>query len=141
MPSGQWWDYAVKHIPNLLLVYRETPTKIFNQGIEFPEHRSDVTRVEAIVMLGVYERTWFQNLVFENFFSSTVVHIATTGRRKIDLLSKLCNSLQTGTRWLVEKHHHPLLKLGFREDLKLENHPTPSPPPLKLGFRVVYAQE
>lgn len=54
MPSGQWWDYAVKHIPNLLLVYRETPTMIFNQGIEFPEHRSDVTRVEAIVMLGLY---------------------------------------------------------------------------------------
>ena len=70
MPSGQWWDYAVKHIPNLLLVYRETPTKIFNQGIEYPEHRSDVTRVEAIVMLGVYGRTLFQNPVFENTFKS-----------------------------------------------------------------------
>ena len=53
MPTGQWWDYAVKHIPNLLMVYRETPQKIFNIKIRIPEHRSDVMRLEAIVALGM----------------------------------------------------------------------------------------
>ena len=54
MPTGEWWEYALKHIPNLVMVYRETPTKIFNQNITIPEHRSDVTRVEAILMIGKF---------------------------------------------------------------------------------------
>ena len=54
MPTGQWWDYAVKHIPNLVMVYRETPETIFNKIIEFPEHKSDITRLEAILALGLY---------------------------------------------------------------------------------------
>ena len=52
LPTGQWWDYAVKHIPNLLMVYRETPTKIFNKTIKIPEHKSDITRLEAVLVLG-----------------------------------------------------------------------------------------
>ena len=54
MPTGQWWDYVVKHIPNLVMVYRETPETIFNKIIEFPEHKSDITRLEAILAIGLY---------------------------------------------------------------------------------------
>ena len=54
MPTGQWWDYALKHIPNLVMVYRETPETIFYKIIEFPEHKSDITRLEAILALGLY---------------------------------------------------------------------------------------
>ena len=54
MPTGQWWDYAVKHIPNLVMVYRETPQKIFNTTIKIPEHKCDITRLEAILALGLY---------------------------------------------------------------------------------------
>ena len=53
MPTGQWWDYVVKHVPNLLMVYRETPQKIFNTTIKIPEHKSDITRLEAVVTLGI----------------------------------------------------------------------------------------
>ncbi len=54
MPRGKWWDYAVKHIPNLLMVYRETPKSIFNTTIEIPEHKSDITRLESVLMLGMF---------------------------------------------------------------------------------------
>ena len=56
MPVGQWWDYAVKHIPNLVMVYRETPQKIFNTTIKIPEHKSDITRLEAVLVLGKFHR-------------------------------------------------------------------------------------
>ena len=52
MPFGQWWDYAVRHIPDLLMVYRETPQKIFDIPLNFGEHKSDVARLEAILVLG-----------------------------------------------------------------------------------------
>ena len=52
MPVGQWLDYAVKHIPNLVMVYRETPLKIFNKTIGFPQHKSDVVRLESILTFG-----------------------------------------------------------------------------------------
>ena len=54
MPIGQWWDYAVKHIPNLIMVYRETPQKIFNTTIQIPEHKSDITRLEGVLVLGKF---------------------------------------------------------------------------------------
>ena len=52
MPTGQWWDYVVENVPNLLMAYRETPQKIFNTTIQIPEHKSDITRLEAVVNLG-----------------------------------------------------------------------------------------
>ena len=52
LPTGIWWDYAVKHIPNLLLVYREAPQMIFGCRINFAEHKSDVARLEAVLVLG-----------------------------------------------------------------------------------------
>ena len=51
MPTGIWWDYAVKHIPNLLLVYREAPERIFGYRITFEEHKSDIARLEAVLVL------------------------------------------------------------------------------------------
>ena len=65
MPFGQWWDYAVRHIPNLLMVYRETPQKIFGIEISFGEHKSDVARIEAILVLG--------KVSFESFFTILTV--------------------------------------------------------------------
>ena len=35
------------------MVYRETPQKIFNTTIKIPEHKSDITRLEAVVALGI----------------------------------------------------------------------------------------
>ena len=57
MPTGEWWNYTVKHIPNLLLVYRETPEKIFNTTIGFPVHKSDIVRLEAVLTLGISQGT------------------------------------------------------------------------------------
>ena len=69
MPTGKWWDYAVRHIPNLLMVYRETPLKIFNTTIHIPEHKSDITRLEAVLTLGIFHWvTWVIIEVLHIFF-------------------------------------------------------------------------
>ena len=52
LPRGEWWDFVVKNVPSLLLVYREGPVTIFNQKLRFAEHQSDVVRLEIIIHIG-----------------------------------------------------------------------------------------
>ncbi len=49
VPKGKYWDYFISIAPNVIHVYRERPTSIFGHQLKFPEHGSDVMRIEALI--------------------------------------------------------------------------------------------
>ncbi len=51
-PTGKWWQYIKSKVTNILMVYRRAPSKIFNNRIRVPEHKSDVVRLEAVLAFG-----------------------------------------------------------------------------------------
>jgi hypothetical protein len=51
-PTGKLWELLKKKLPKLVLVYRESPSSIYGRGINVPEHRSDVVRLEAMLKYG-----------------------------------------------------------------------------------------
>ncbi|KAL4229573.1 hypothetical protein ACF0H5_012612 [Mactra antiquata] len=52
LPHGEYWDFIYKFYPNILHVYRESPTVVFNNTLRFKEHASDVMRIEALINYG-----------------------------------------------------------------------------------------
>lgn len=48
IPRGKYWNYFVSISPNVIHVKREKPTEIFGQKLAYPEHASDIMRIEAL---------------------------------------------------------------------------------------------
>ena len=48
LPSGVYWDYFVHVFPNIIHVQRDHPTSVGNNKLVFPEHGSDVMRIQAL---------------------------------------------------------------------------------------------
>ncbi|XP_046346610.2 uncharacterized protein LOC124127204 [Haliotis rufescens] len=52
VPEGPYWTELKDKVPELTLVYRETPTEIRGRKVTVAEHLTDVVRLEAIMEYG-----------------------------------------------------------------------------------------
>ena len=48
VPYGKYWNYFVSISPNIIHVQRERPQTIFGKKLLYPEHSSDIMRIEAL---------------------------------------------------------------------------------------------
>lgn len=49
LPYGQYWDYLLKIVPNIVHVYRKAPEFIHGIKLSYIEHKADIARLEAIL--------------------------------------------------------------------------------------------
>ena len=48
LPHGAYWDYFLRVFPNVIHVNRSLPTAVGGTPLAYPEHGSDVMRIEAL---------------------------------------------------------------------------------------------
>ena len=56
VPTGKWWQFIRQKInessTTLVMMQRNAPQKIFGKHIYYPEHQSDIVRLEAVMKYG-----------------------------------------------------------------------------------------
>ena len=49
IPYGDYWDFFLRAFPNVMHVKRSRPTAVAENNFAYPEHASDVMRIEALL--------------------------------------------------------------------------------------------
>ncbi len=83
-PTGPWWNFARRKVPNIQMIVRKPPTSIFGHDINVIEHQSDVARLEAILKYGgIYLDL---DVIVLKSFDPLLGHNCTFGAESLDLL-------------------------------------------------------
>lgn len=48
LPSGEWWNLLLLHVPNIIPVNVTPPSEISNQKILYVQHKSDILRLQIL---------------------------------------------------------------------------------------------
>nr|XP_034306276.1 uncharacterized protein LOC117682558 [Crassostrea gigas] len=52
LPSGEWWNLLLLHVPNIIPVNVTPPSEISNQKILYVQHKSDILRLQILTEYG-----------------------------------------------------------------------------------------
>ncbi|XP_074652874.1 uncharacterized protein LOC141907196 [Tubulanus polymorphus] len=52
LPRGSLWRQTLAKVPNIKMMYRPAPRKIFGHVVRVPEHKTDIVRLEAVMKYG-----------------------------------------------------------------------------------------
>ena len=51
-PTGTWWKFVRMHVPNVELLRRHPPSRVFGNKVSLPEHQADVARLQILLTYG-----------------------------------------------------------------------------------------
>lgn len=54
LPSGEWWNLLLLHVPNIIPVNVTPPSEISNQKILYVQHKSDILRLQILTGMIVW---------------------------------------------------------------------------------------
>lgn len=81
LPSGEWWNLLLLHVPNIIPVNVTPPSEISNQKILYVQHKSDILRLQILtgIIVWLYHVMLFQELFYVIWhFMTLVIHSTCT---------------------------------------------------------------